>query len=61
MEAPIRREKPRDRDLSLDEISVFWHALDNAPLSDGLKLALKLALTTAQRIGEVSGIAVGGT
>ena len=58
MDAPIRREKPRERDLTPDEIIVFWRALDNAPLSDGLKLALKLALTTAQRIGEVSGIAV---
>ena len=66
---PIRKEKARERDLSPAEIRVLWNALDNAPVSRPMRrqngdfpmtrataLALKLALVTAQRIGEVTGI-----
>jgi integrase len=66
---PIKKEKPRERDLSPAEIRTFWHALDRAPVSRPIQrqegdfpmtrataLALKLALVTAQRIGEVTGI-----
>ncbi len=68
---PIRKEKPRERDLSLDEIHQLWTALDKAPVSrrpggsDGnfpitraMALTLKLALVTGQRIGEVARIEV---
>ena len=68
---PIKKEKPRERELSADEIRRLWQILDNAPLARPSKrqpgdfpmtyataLTLKLALTTAQRIGEVTGIAL---
>lgn len=69
---PIKKEKPRERDLSADEIRTLWQALDRAPayretlrrkdgdfpMRRGTALAIKIALATAQRIGEVSGIAV---
>jgi integrase len=67
---PIKKEKARERDLSPAEIRLLWYALDKAPISRPMKredgdfpmtrataLALKLALATAQRIGEVTGIA----
>lgn len=79
MSAPIKKEKPRERELSPDEIRKLWLALDRAPiqrrstkgvprgekavgsedipLTRATALALKLALATAQRIGEVAGIA----
>jgi integrase len=49
------RERPRDRALSEEEIRAFWTGLDNAPMAAGTKLALKLALVTGQRIGEIAG------
>jgi integrase len=68
---PIKKEKARERDLSPAEIRLLWYALDKAPVSRPMKredgdfpmtrataLALKLALATAQRIGEVTGITV---
>jgi integrase len=67
---PIRKEKPRERDLSPEEIRQLWSALDEAPVrrtprhSEGnfpmtrsTALAIKLALVTGQRIGEVACIA----
>jgi integrase len=67
---PIRKEKPRERDLSPDEIRRLWAALDKSPVgrtprhSEGnfpmtrpTALAIKLALVTGQRIGEVACIA----
>lgn len=67
---PIRKEKARERELSPDEIGILWRALDRAPLARerwkrqgddfpmrrATALAIKLALVTAQRIGEVSGM-----
>jgi integrase len=68
---PIRKEKSRDRDLSPDEIRRLWAALDKAPvrrtprnserdfpMTRPTALAIKLALVTGQRIGEVAHIAV---
>ena len=54
VKAPAK-ENQRDRVLSADEIRTFWNGLDEAPMNPGVKLALKLQLTTAQRKGEVVG------
>ena len=48
-------EQPKDRALSEDEIQQFWNALDNAPIGDRTRLALRLVLATGQRPGEVCG------
>jgi integrase len=56
MKRPIKREAPRERELSPQEIARFWSGLDELRISEGLRIALKLALVTAQRIGEVVGI-----
>lgn len=70
LQRPIRKEKPRERELSTDEIRTLWHALERAPrfrerwkrrpndfpMRRGTALTMMLALVTAQRIGEVSGI-----
>jgi integrase len=77
--APIKKEAPRERELSPTEIRQLWQALDRAPvqrrstkgltrgervvsdedipMTRAIALALKLSLVTAQRIGEVAGIA----
>ena len=47
------KEVPRDRALSEAEIQRFWTGLDNGGTTPGTKLALRLALTTGQRIGEI--------
>lgn len=49
-------EKPRDRVLTEAEVKAFWNGLDLTPLSDPVKGALRLILTTAQRPGECAGI-----
>ena len=61
---PIRKEKPRERDLSADEIRQLWVAPNRAPfnrppsrlegdfpMTRAMALAIKLALVTGQRIG----------
>jgi integrase len=67
---PIKKEKPRERELSPDEIRALWLALDRAPaarkrwtrhagdfpMRRPTAIAIKLALVTGQRIGEVTGI-----
>ena len=53
IDAPAK-ENQRERVLTEDEIKMFWFGLDNAKMSDGTKLALKLLLATAQRKGEVT-------
>lgn len=65
---PIKKEKARERALSYAEIDTFWRSLDGAPakradygqadfpMIKATAIALKLALVTAQRIGEVTGI-----
>lgn len=62
------REKPRDRVLTPDEIRQLWAVLDSVrpvgasrtkkapPMTEGTALAIKLALVTGQRIGEITGL-----
>jgi integrase len=50
---PPAKEKPRERILSPGEISCFWQGLETAPMSEYLRIALKLMLSTGQRKGEV--------
>lgn len=57
MKPPLKKEKPRERALTPDEVRCFWHKLPDSPFSPTLQVALKLALATAQRIGEVANIA----
>jgi integrase len=52
VKAPAK-ENRRDRVLSEDEIREFWNKLDNAGMTEHVKLALKLQLVTAQRKGEI--------
>ena len=47
-------ENQRDRILSADETRIFWSGLEEAPMEDGTKIALKLGLVTAQRKGEIA-------
>lgn len=47
------QEKRRERVLSEEEIRAFWNGLDNAGMSEGSRLALRLLLMTAQRKSEV--------
>jgi integrase len=54
---PPAKENQRERVLSPGEIRVFWKGLDEAPISPGICLALKLQLVTAQRKGELIGAA----
>ena len=56
MKPALKKERVRERALTAPEIKQFWDNLAATPLSNGIQLALKLALTTAQRIGEVSNI-----
>jgi integrase len=49
------KEQSRSRALSEAEIRAFWIGLDAAKMAPGTKLALRLALVTGQRIGEVCG------
>jgi integrase len=57
MKRPLRKEVPRERELSPPEIVVFWKGLEGLAMTQGLRIALRLALVTAQRIGKVTGIA----
>jgi integrase len=52
---PRVQEEGRSRALSEGEIRNFWHGLEHAKMATGTKLALRLALVTGQRIGEVCG------
>jgi Arm domain-containing DNA-binding protein/integrase-like protein len=47
------KEDPRNRALGEAEIRAFWLGLDDAPMTAGIKLALRIALTTGQRIDEI--------
>jgi Arm domain-containing DNA-binding protein/integrase-like protein len=51
----VKKAKPRERFLDEDEIAALWQAWPTALPADAA-LALKLALVTGQRIGEVTGI-----
>ncbi|MGA7545915.1 MAG: integrase arm-type DNA-binding domain-containing protein, partial [Methyloceanibacter sp.] len=54
---PPATSKPRERVLDDDEIAQLWRAWPTV-FSPPMTLALKLALTTGQRIGEVCGMAL---
>ena len=69
LQPPIKKEKPRDRELSPDEIATLWDGLERAPSTRPMRksagdfpmtrttaISLALALVTAQRIGEIVGI-----
>ncbi|MBF0448792.1 MAG: tyrosine-type recombinase/integrase [Magnetococcales bacterium] len=49
------KENRRERILSEDQIKSFWDGLEKASMTDGMRLAFKLQLLTAQRKGEVIG------
>jgi integrase len=51
------KSAPRERFLSEDEIAMLWKAWPKA-LPAPVALALKLALTTGQRIGEITGMSM---
>ena len=53
---PLGAKVVRQRYLIETEISIFWHNLDHAGMTDEMRRALKLILVTAQRPGEVIGI-----
>ena len=57
MVKPPAKENQRERVLSPEEIRIFWNDLDKAPITPGICLALKLQLVTAQRKGELIGMA----
>jgi integrase len=46
-------ENRRDRVLTAEEIKAFWQGLGKTRITEGIRLALKLQLVTAQRKGEV--------
>ena len=50
---PPTRETARDRILSHNEIALFWNGLEQAHITPGIRLAIKLILVTAQRRAEV--------
>jgi integrase len=56
MKPQLKKERPRERALAPSEIKQFWTNLAETPLTDTIRLALKIALVTAQRIGEVTNI-----
>jgi integrase len=47
----------RDRVLSTDEISTVWLALPKADMRESTRRIIRLCLVTAQRVGEVAGMA----
>ena len=53
---PRTVERPRDRVLTDEEVSIFWHSLDGAPMTKAVATILRLALVTGQRIGEIAGM-----
>jgi integrase len=49
-------EIPRKRDLNDAEIRLFWHGVAQSPVSRQIGLALRLALLTGLRVGEIASI-----
>ena len=52
IKAPAK-ENQRDRVLTANEITAFWHGLENAPMTDAVRMVLRFQLVTAQRKGEI--------
>ena len=50
------KEKERTVVLEEDEIGIFWNGLDNANMTEDVRIALKLCLVTGQRRAEVAGL-----
>jgi len=50
------KENKRDRVLDDIEIKTFWLTKESVKMSDSIRIALQLALTTVQRPGEVIGL-----
>ncbi len=48
----------RDRVLTAEEIRTLWASLDRADMWKATRRVIRLCLVTAQRVGEVSGMAV---
>ena len=48
-------ETSRDRALSVEEVDKFWRGLNDAPMAERTRIALRLVLVTGQRPGEVCG------
>ncbi|MDM7915382.1 MAG: integrase arm-type DNA-binding domain-containing protein [Candidatus Eisenbacteria bacterium] len=48
-------ERQRDRVLTPAELATLWQALESLPATDRVPQALRLAIATAQRIGEILG------
>jgi hypothetical protein len=57
MQPPIKNLTPRDRFLTCNEVVTIWSSLDQAAITPGLSIALRLSLVTAQRIGEITATA----
>jgi integrase len=55
--APVAEPTPRTRVLSDAELRRFWVGLENAPIRTSDRILFRLAVVTAQRIGEVAGLA----
>jgi len=55
----IAEVRPRERVLSDDEIRLAWEAFGMPPFSRPVGLALRLALLTGARAGEVAGLTIG--
>ena len=49
MKPPLKKERPRERALTSEEIKQFWTRLGDTPLTEGVQLALKLALAKARQ------------
>ena len=53
---PVPVEPSRNVVLNEKQLKAFWSDLDGAPMEAGTRIALKLSLVTAQRIGAVASI-----
>ena len=53
---PVPVEPSRNIVLNELQLKAFWLGLDSAPMEPGTRIALKLSLLTAQRIGAVASI-----
>ncbi|MBZ9954313.1 MULTISPECIES: site-specific integrase [unclassified Mesorhizobium] len=49
----------RDRVLTADEIRTFWYALPGADMRESTRRIIRMCLVTAQRVGEIAGMALG--
>lgn len=57
MPRPAEVKPPRDRVLTADEIATAWAAIADGDMRETTKRIVQLCLVTAQRVGEVAGMA----